>query len=555
VNYALTSIIGARLVVSTVLLGSAMAVELAHADPFAIDSFVFLIAATYGLSLLYLLSLRFAARRPAAVDVQFALDTVLVTAFIHVTGGISSYFSSLYVLPVVAASSVRGRGVALQVAGLSATLYTGMVGAQYLDLHAWPAWLVPVTSGLPSLGFAQYTVAINLAGILAVALLAGSLAERLRSARAGLEDASFEIADLRAFNDHVIDALVSGLITTDATGRVLTFNRAAAAITSLAAADAIRQNVREVLQFTPDLCAALERGEERRRVEVGYRTAGGRSIDIGLTMSALRFPEGTGGFLFTFQDITDYKRLEREARLQQRMAAVGEMAAGIAHEIRNPLAAMSGSMEVLREELPLSADQRQLMDIVLRESERLNERIRVFLAYATPQRPVPTRIDVCRVLHDATVALRSSVYASNSHRFRVEAPGAVDYEGDEAELRQVLWHVGTNALRAMPDGGLLRFALATDARDGGTVVLTASDEGRGIPPEEIERIFQPFRGAFTGSTGLGLAIVHRIVSDHGGRIAVSSEVGAGTTVQVTLPAARHHFAAAGERVVLHRRTA
>jgi two-component system sensor histidine kinase PilS (NtrC family) len=552
-------IIAARLIVSTLLLGSAMAVVLIQADSFPVNPFAFLIGVTYALSLLYLWTLRYVERHPVLVDAQFAADAVLITAFIHLTGGITSNFSTLYVLPVIAASTVRWRGGALQVAGLSATLYIGIVAAQYLDIEVMPSWLVSGAASLPTPGFAQYTVAINLGGMLAVALLAGSLAERLRSARAGLKDASHEIADLRAFNEHVIDSLVSGLVTADAAGRVLTFNRAASLITGLSPSTVIGRDVREVLQLSEDLDASMTSGETRRRVEIPFRAAGPRAIDIGLTMAPLRFPEGTAGFLFTFQDITELKRLERDARLQQRLGAVGEMAAGIAHEIRNPLAAMSGSMQVLREELPLSDEQAQLMDIVLRESDRLNERIRVFLAYARPERLAFSRVDVRRLLHDAVVVLRSSVDSADAHAIEVDVPATpVWCQGDEAEIRQILWHLGTNGLRSMPEGGTLRLAVHQQegGDNGARVVLTVKDEGIGIPADQLDGIFQPFRGSFAKGAGLGLAIVHRIVSDYSGKVDVFSQPGVGTTVRVELPASMAAAdATAGSEAGPQRRTA
>jgi two-component system sensor histidine kinase PilS (NtrC family) len=261
-------------------------------------------------------------------------------------------------------------------------------------------------------------------------------------------------------------------------------------------------------------------------------------LDIGITASTLAFPDGRRGFLFTFQDVTDMRRLERNARLQQRLAAVGEMAAGIAHEIRNPLAAMSGSIQVLRQELPLSEEQAQLMDIVLRESERLNDTIRSFLAYARPQRFSVTRLDIRKTLQDAALLLRNGADVRDEHVVDVDLPAEpVWFDADENQLRQIIWNLATNGLRAMPSGGRLRLAVATDQRAGtdGEVVLTVQDEGRGIPAEELDGIFQPFRSSFDRGTGLGLAIVHRIVTDYGGTIQVSSAVGTGTTMRVRFP--------------------
>jgi len=535
----LSTLIAARVVIGTLLLGSAILIQISRPDAFPVDPFFTLIGLTYGLSVVYLATLRFAERHPWLVDLQFGADAVMVSAFIHVTGGIASNFSSLYVLPVIAGSMIRSRRVALQVAGLSAMLYLALVIVQYVDVGLPPLVkrFTPLVE-LPTLGLARYTVAINLSGFFAVALLAGSLSDGLRSAGARLEYASHEIRDLRKFNDNVINSLLSGLVTTDAEARILTFNRAAAVILGIPSTQAIKRDAIDVLQLPSDARARLTTlGDTRTlKIDTQHRTGDGRSIDLGLTVSPLTFADGQAGFLFTFQDVTDVRRLERNARLQQRLAAVGEMAAGIAHEIRNPLASMSGSIQVLRQELTLNDEQAQLMDIVVRESERLNETIKSFLAYARPQRFALARLDIRRVVQDAALLLRNSAEVREHHTVAVDVPAEpVWCEADENQIRQVIWNLATNGLKAMPQGGRLLLTAAT-AKDGsGATLLTVEDQGRGIPPEDLDLIFQPFHSTFEKGTGLGLAIVHRIVTDYNGAINVSSQVGAGTVVTVRLP--------------------
>ncbi|HXH25685.1 MAG TPA: ATP-binding protein, partial [Vicinamibacterales bacterium] len=542
----LSTLIAVRVVAGTLLLGSAVLVQVNRPGAFPIDPFFFLIGVTYGLSVLYWATLRFADRAPWLADLQLGGDALLVSAFIHVTGGITSYFSSLYVLPIVAASTIRFRRGAVQVATLSGVLYLAIVLAQYLDVDAVPwGWHVTQADDLPTMRVAQYTVGINLFGFVVVALLSGSLAESVRSTGARLADASHQIEDLRAFNEYIVNSLLSGLASTDAGGRILTFNRAASAITGVPPERAVGQPAADVLQLPPEVAARLETlGETRSlRADIEFRTGGGRVIDIGLTAAPLSFPDGRTGYLFTFQDVTDIKRLERDARLQQRLAAVGEMAAGIAHEIRNPLASMSGSIQVLRQELPLTEEQAQLMDIVLKESERLNDTIRSFLAYARPQRFAVARLDVGRLVQDTALLLRNSADVREGHVVEVDVPDEpVWYEADENQIRQVVWNLATNGLRAMAAGGRLRLSVRYEpARDaggmpvprreagwsGGDVVLTVQDEGCGIPADQLDGIFQPFRSSFEKGTGLGLAIVHRIVTDYDGTIQVSSTVGAG----------------------------
>jgi len=537
----LSTLIAVRVILSTLLLGSAVVVQVNRPGAFPINPFFFLIGLTYALSVVYLATLRFVARHVWLADIQLAVDALTVSAFIYVTGGINSYFSSLYLLPIIAASTLRFRRGGLQVAVLSALLYLALVSAQYLHAFGYlTEWPVTAETELPSTRFAQYTVGINLLGFFAVGLLSGSLAEGLRSAGVRLERASNQMADLRAFNEHVIDSLLSGLTTTAEDGRVLTFNRAASVITGISTLDAIGRDVFDVLQIAPSFKTQLLVLEPTQslRIDAQYRTANRRVIDIGITASTLAFPDGRRGFLFTFQDVTDMRRLERNARLQQRLAAVGEMAAGIAHEIRNPLAAMSGSIQVLRQELPLSEEQAQLMDIVLRESERLNDTIRSFLAYARPQRFSVARLDVRKVVQDAALLIRNGADVRDEHVVEVDVPAEpVWLEVDENQLRQIIWNLATNGLRAMPSGGRLRLAVAIEAKAGteGEVVLTVQDEGRGIPADEIDGIFHPFRSSFDRGTGLGLAIVHRIVTDYSGTIQVSSTVGVGTTMRVRLP--------------------
>jgi len=537
----LSTLIAVRVVVGTVLLGSALLVEINRPGAFPRDPFFLLIGLTYALSVLYMASLRFVDRYPWIADAQLGADAILVSAFIHVTGGITSYFSSLYLLPIMAASTVRFRRGALQVAALSVVLYLALVSSQYLEPTAFfPAsWQALGPSELPTARFAQYTVAINLFGFFAVALLSGSLAENLRTAGASLERASTQIADLRAFNQYVIDSMLSGLVTADMDGRILTFNRAAASITGLSTGQAIGHDVGEVLQLPTELRVRLLTLRETRsqRADHQYRWPDGRQMEIGLTVTTLSLPDGRSGYLLTFQDVTDVRRLERGARMQQRLAAVGEMAAGIAHEIRNPLASMSGSIQVLRQELALSEDQAQLMDIVLRESERLNETIRSFLAYARPQRFTLTRLDIRRVVQDTATLLRNSAEVRDDHVIDVNLPDdPVWYEADENQIRQILWNLATNGLRAMLSGGRLVLSAKTEREDRqDELTITIEDQGCGIQPSELDSLFQPFRSSFEKGTGLGLAIVHRIVTDYNGSIQVLSTVGTGTTVRVRLP--------------------
>ena len=401
----------------------------------------------------------------------------------------------------MAASAVRFRTGALRITALSMALYTATVALQYIEApyQPWSVWEPGLPVNLPRGLLAEYTVAVHLLGYLAVGLLTGSLAERVRRADEQLADASTAIANLQAYSEHIINSLTMGLVTSDLEGRILTFNRAAESITGHARGSTPGQPAAEVLGLPADFSASLAAGFAQagsRRTDYRYRRTDGRDIDLGLSATTVESSEGPSGFLFTFQDVTTVRRLERDARMQQRLAAVGEMAAGIAHEIRNPLASISGSMQILRKELALNGEQSQLMDIVLRESERLNQTIRSFLAYARPQRFGIARLDLRPVLQDAALLLRNSAEVGQDHVVDVDVPDEpVWCEADEGQVRQVIWNLATNGLRAMPDGGRLRLGARRDPGDAAGV-LEVQDAGVGIPESELDAIFQPFHGTF-----------------------------------------------------------
>jgi len=535
-------LITCRAVLVPVLLAPAMLAQSRSATATFSDPFALVVALTYVLTAFYVVTLRFAPRHRWLIDLQFAGDALLISGLVLGTGGIASYFSSLYVLPIIGAATLQFRRGGLMVALLSAVLFTGIVLGQSTGSPVVLAWL-RVTEPAAPMHVAAYPLSLNVFGFIGVALLTGYLAEGLRRADARLQRASSQIADLQAFNQHVIDSLPSGLATTDTHGRLLTFNRAAETITRYTASAVVGRSAADIFKLPQEFEAALEAGfatSRAHRVQYVYETPAGGRIDLGLSAAPLLTPGGPAGFLFSFQDVTDAKKLEREAQIQQRLAAVGEMAAGIAHEIRNPLASMSGSIQILRQELPLTSEQAQLMDIVLRESERLNDTIRSFLAYARPQRAGMKRLDVRRIMRDTALLLRNSPECADGHEIDIQTPDEeVWYEADEAQIRQIVWNLATNGLRAMPDGGHLILSADVETGDGRgdrIVRISVQDQGVGIPSEELDSVFQPFRGAFTKGSGLGLSIVHRIVSDYGGELQITSQQGAGTTVSIRLPA-------------------
>ena len=522
-------LIGGRAAVITLLLGSAILIQSKAPGTLPIDPFFFLIAVTYGLTALWALTLRFVDAHPWLIDVQLACDAVIVSAIVQLTGGVASYFSSLYALPIIAASTVQSWRGGMMVSVLSSLMYAGLVVGQYQGGSPLPA--VVSEEALPPVRVAVFTVGLNVFGYMAVAILSGYLAEGLRRTGEQLEEASSALASLQAFSDYVINSMTSGLATCGTDGRMLTFNAAGTAITGIPSAGAIGGQALDVLQLPTPFRHLFDSPEAKPalpRLEYAFTRADGRQIEMGISCAQLYTPRGASGFLFTFQDVTAAKKQEREARVQQRLAAVGEMAAGIAHEIRNPLASMAGSIQILRDELPLTPDQSQLMDIVLRESDRLNDTIRNFLAYARPQRATVADMDVRRVVTDTARLLENSAEVADDHRIEVDVPAEpVAYRGDEGQIRQIVWNLATNGLRAMTGGGRLRLSVADGHRDGGRAARRGrhqrSGRGRRHRTRGHRRHLPAVPRRFGRGTGLGLSIVHRIVSDYGGEVRVTLE--------------------------------
>jgi two-component system sensor histidine kinase PilS (NtrC family) len=259
-------------------------------------------------------------------------------------------------------------------------------------------------------------------------------------------------------------------------------------------------------------------------------------LRLGYSISPLSTEAGvTTGMVITFQDLTQVRSLEETSRRQDRLAAIGRMAASIAHEIRNPLAAMRGSIQMLRSETDSDSSQAELMEIILRESDRLNRIITDFLNYARPRSLTQARVDVGDLLHQTFALMRHSPEISPDQTIVEQLPAEPIFaEADEGQLKQVFWNLARNALQAMPQGGTLQATLEKNSDSRLRIAFT--DSGRGMSPEQVDHLFEPFSST-TGGTGLGLSIVYQIIRDHGGTINVRSLVGQGTTITVELPMA------------------
>jgi len=373
-----------------------------------------------------------------------------------------------------------------------------------------------------------------------VGLLSARLAERQSRSDVRLLAATQSLANLRALHERIVASIRSGLVTTDLDGRIFTFNFAAQEITGYRE-ETIRGKDASILfgdlkDHIAETLRTLEKGQNSPRFETNCLTSEGMRLRLGYSISPLSSEAGeTTGMVITFQDLTQVRSLEETSRRQDRLAAIGRMAASIAHEIRNPLAAMRGSIQMLRSEVDSDSSQAELMEIILRESDRLNRIITDFLSYARPRSMTQARVDVGDLLHQTFALMRHSPEISANQSIVEELPEKPIFaEADEGQLKQVFWNLARNALQAMPQGGTLRATLENNSHN--RLRISFTDTGRGMSPDQVDQLFEPFSST-TGGTGLGLSIVYQIIRDHGGTINVRSRVGQGTTITVELPMA------------------
>jgi len=527
-------LMGLRVVIITTLLGIAIAIQTIHQEEFlAYNPLYYIIGLTYLLTIIYALFFNYIKESSLAAHLQIVGDLLIISFLVYITGGVGSSFSFLYLISIISASIILFRRGALLMASLSGIFYCSLI---YLMYHQ----IIPASVDL--FQFPQkeiyYNVFLNLFGFFTIALLSSYLSENLEVFKLRLEKKSKDFVDLQAFNQHIIDCMSSGLITTDLKGKIIFLNKAAEQITGYRRNMVKGKDIFEMFDGSRGYLKVVKNKLAKKRVfrfERYFNHRTGKRLFIGMSATRLMMNgDKESGYIFIFQDLTTLKRLEEEVRIKDRMAAIGEMAAGIAHEIRNPLAAMSGSVQMLEKDRLLSPEQQRLMDIILKESERLNLTISNFLQYAkpAPSQPVPTNI--WRLLQETLTLLNNSEERHPNHHIIPRCPNpGLTYFCDPNQMKQVFWNLATNALKAMPNGGNLVIELGANKKGG--LTISFKDEGIGISDEDIERLFQPFSGSFRRGTGLGMAIVYRIVKDHQGRIKVKKGTEKGTELIVYLP--------------------
>jgi two-component system, NtrC family, sensor histidine kinase PilS len=490
---------------------------------------VFVIAV--GMTGAYFLLLRLSKRRGWQVRAQLLVDAFLITWLVWQTGDLSSPYITLYIV-LIGVSSIFLRP-------LSTIAMALVCAALFLLLASLTAFAVIESSGEPqAMGKVVQIVSFHLVAFLVVGLLAARLADK-RSSGERLKEATRSLADLRALHERIVESIRSGLITTDLEGKIFTANAAAAEITGLPIEQMEGRSVFDVIGEIEDAVelamnskSSVEAGS---RFELDLTTPEGFAIHIGYSVSPLVSEKGQPtGMIVSFQDLTEIRSMEESIRRKDRLAAVGRVGAGLAHEIRNPLGAMRGAIQVLEATTPKDSVHSDLMGIILRESDRLNSIITNFLSYARPTAGNFTQTDVCEAIRETVKLIKHSPDVNEEHVFETRLPDEpVEITADVTQIKQIFWNLARNAVNAMPDGGKLVFGV--ESLPSKRVRITFEDTGIGMSPERFEQLFEPFSNSTTGGTGLGLSIVYQIVREHGGTINVRSAEGEGTLITVELP--------------------
>ncbi len=500
---------------------------------------VFLISV--GLTIVYFFLLRLSKSFRWQIRTQFVLDALLITWLIWRTGDLTSPYITLYVVLISVASFF--------LRPLSTLLMSMSCSLLFITLA-----LLTRNDILDSFGTVQATgkavqiVSFHIVAFLVVGILASRLSDR-RTSGEELAKTAKSLADLRVLHERIVESIRSGLITTDLDGNIYTFNAAAMEITGYRLDEmqgksitSLFGNMREPIDLS---LAAAGEGEQLPRFETDLLTPEGFAVRIGYSVSLL-FSElnEASGLIITFQDLTDIRSMEESVRRKDRLAAVGRVAAGLAHEIRNPLGAMRGAIQVLESKMPAESVETDLMDIILKESDRLNSIITNFLGYARPMAATFTDTNVGEAINDTITLLKHSPDVEEHHNLAVDiGSDPIIISADLTQLKQIFWNLARNALQAMPNGGELRVGVESVPND--RIRITFEDTGKGMSPEQVEQLFEPFSNSTTGGTGLGLSIVYQIVKDHNGAINVRSREGEGTVITLDLP--KKHRRKATER--------
>ncbi len=512
-----------RIFILTLLLAIELAVAQLTPTPVPMRLFISTILFWYSLSLFYVLLLQVWNEHRLQASLQVLTDLILVSVVVHETGGWDSSLNFLYPLVIIVAAVLLPRIWAQLISALAFILYGTVLELNYYGL------IPSYCTTHPELKALQAIIFVNLFAFIAVAYLAGLLTAKLRQVGVQLQDTSGALESLQALHENIIHSISSGLITTGLDGRITLVNAEAQRLLDRNTADLVGTPVHALfIDALPTVETQNSHGEVRFDAPNRFRKT------LRVRVSALTVPErGDIGYVYVLDDLTEIRRLEREVRMQDRLAAVGRLAAAIAHEIRNPLTSIAGSVSMLSGVPEMNEDHRRLLDIVTRESQRLNGIITDFLAYSRTKQYKFEKVDLIHLVED-TLTLMDHRMTAEKTGIQIERKFSAQQAmtmADGDKLKQVFWNICENAVRAMKNGGTLTVSAEPL---GSEWQVSFTDTGAGMTPQQVEKIFEPFQSDFEGGTGLGLAIVYQIVQAHEGKVWARSKPGQGTTMVLRL---------------------
>ncbi|MBI3399052.1 MAG: PAS domain S-box protein [Deltaproteobacteria bacterium] len=534
-----------RVALVIIFIGTSIWFQFKQTSPFQSTLYPIyaILIVTCFLTILYAIVFKWIANVKLFAYLQIFGDIFLITATLYVTGGSESLLSFLYFLSIISASILLSRRGGFYAASASSIAYGILVN---LDFYKWlPQGYKSIIITGPGYerGDILATVMLNIIGFYTVAFLTGYLAERTLEIERELEEKKIDFKKLEVLNKYIVENINSGILTIDNNERITSFNRAAERITGYTLGEvygnAIDMIFIDLMKVQAYSLAPPDNNPAYFRIERPFRRRDGKELFLGFAVSPIR----EGGHIIIFQDLTRFKEIEEELRRVDKLRALGELAAGMAHEVRNPLASISGSIQVLKDSLAVDNESEHLMDIVIRETDRLNALITDFLLFAKPAAKM-AEINLSEVIHNTLNMFRNSPESKGIDIY-VKLKDNLIIEGDGRQLKQVFWNLFLNAGHAMPAGGRLEIRgqgiysnpEITEPRNPELAEITVSDTGNGIAADDINNIFDPFFTTEDFGTGLGLAVVHRIIEGHKGKIEVKSKKGEGTSFKIILPKA------------------
>jgi len=543
-----------RLLFATFLLVATVVVHARAYPTFlntSLPSLYLLTGGIYFLTLCYALLLGRIRQYVFFAYVQLLSDVFFVTALIYVTGGIESIFSFMYILTIINAAIMLYRRGGLLIASASSICYGSLLDLQYFGvIH--PFYTRAFELMTYSIGFYFYTLLMNIAAFYVVAFLSSYLAEELRRSSDKLKAKQYDLDQLELLNRNIVQSMSSGLITLNNQLEITYVNPAAELISGFRNEEVEGSQIGDIF---PAIVSHLRLGDHGRghegvayrqeAIDIDFKRQDGGRLNLGFSQSTLRDPRGNEiGLVLIFQDLTEFRQMQEQIRRMDRLAVAGELAAGIAHEIKNPLASLSGSIQMLKDDLVFGPTEQRLMDITMRETERINGLVNEFLLFSRPEKTVDQSVEVNEVISDTLEMLKNSPELSRPIRIDKNFVENLCVYIDSQRLQQVIWNLVLNAVQEMKNSGRLSIvtAIRTERGSGNSqeklAEISISDTGPGILLENQGKVFDPFFTTKEQGTGLGLTIVHRIVENYGGKIYLESDGRSGTTFRLHFPLAQ-----------------